>query len=342
MAKSSKQKQQDILKELDKFLRRYSFLDEFEYYLDINELEMNRTMKTFGKKLNRIMVGVFAGDLTITLSKEAYRDIINSMRAFNKRFSVKGSPTRLGKSTRIRLMRALVRQYSTHMTQMSNSTTAKNLNKGREFRLISQNAQVPAAALAETTNREILIKSGKKYYKKQLNDAWSLLTEKYGLYDTVIFSDSRTATGTKQYPLRAYTDNRMTTNRQEVARATATAYSAKTGTLTMKISRHNTQDSCIYWEGKIVFTNEAAKKIYVKRFRQGQEWPTLQQVVADRTHTFRFGCKHFTNPWPIQSMPKKQRDNQADKNEMFEVPKKINETKIKKKIQSNDLELEAA
>lgn len=187
--------------------------------------------------------------------------------------------------------------------------------------------------------------------KTQLAETWQQLDKRYGkagyiLYrgsvddpiDPAIATVEQTA-ARKNYPLDSYLYQKEKTIQTEVQTRTAEAMAAVNGIYTVKFNFTGTQDSCVFWEGKVVFLSDLAKAQFIQRYPQYEakvrSWATVDQIRQDNTHMLKWQCRHRIDPYPIQFFPEDELDSEVKENKMPRIPKKINERQIEKAIRAD-------
>jgi len=188
--------------------------------------------------------------------------------------------------------------------------------------------------------------------KSQLAQTWQQLDKRYGKAGYILYRGSvddpidpslATAQQTaarKNYPLESYLYQKEKTIQQEVQTRTAEAMSTANGIYTVKFNNTGTQDSCIFWQDKIVFLSDLAKAQFMARFPEQaarvKGWATVDQIRQDNTHMLKWQCRHRIEPYPIQFFDQNDLNQEIQNNRMPKVPKKINEREIEKDVRRSE------
>jgi hypothetical protein len=151
------------------------------------------------------------------------------------------------------------------------------------------------------------------------------MNKSYGTTDTIQFRNGA------NYPIRAYVDARQLTTEAEAHRMATIIEASADGVWFGTTNRTGTTDSCLFHEGEIFFLSEEARAQAYARYGQLPElraMRTWQEIVADKTHMGKFGCKHIVRPMMLQFMSDKKAIEEIKAAPQQEIPKKIDERKI--------------
>lgn len=296
-------------------LKRYEWLDNANSILSaVSEQEILSAISALRRELSAQMIGPFFDSQLMKVSRRAIEENIRALQSYIRSGRISVDASRID-----RIVESSINEVN-GITSMAISSIETNLSaKVIQFRRLAEtqlsrlsNIQERIENIAERTMRRDRITD------MTIRAYWESLSERYGWSDTVRYRNGA------NYPLRSYVDGRARTSADEVHRITSETFAIQNGIYTGRISRHRTTDSCIYWEGKIVFFNRALKNEFLREFpniTEARNWPTVDDVKNDRTHMFSFNCRHTVLADPIQFQDDLR--HIAAENKMPKIPKRL-------------------
>jgi hypothetical protein len=317
----------DAKKVFETFFVRYRNLNDPEFVLSAGLREIKHLTDMYGIDLEQLLARSVSPNALQRMIDEALDQYVKDVIA---KIGRRASVPRFVQS-RTRLVDSLLQWWNGNAARLA-SMNANNLySKAAQFRMLSEASMIPQEYIdkvAEYTIESVTI-NGRTYNKRSLASLWERMTDAYGATDTIQYRNG------VNYPLAAYVEQRATTTKVEAARLATLTASAADGMLFVTTNKTGTMDSCIYYEGKLMFINDEARKQARKLFGNLPEFkriPTWGEVVAGPTHMGGFGCRHELRPVPIHLYSKERALNTIARMAPGEVPKKINENEIKKRL----------
>lgn len=356
---------------LTEIIQRAERVNDLDYVIRASLPQLNKIIETYRKELkketNKIFVKSDIINLLIAVEIDAY------IKQLSRYISPKEIVKRTGEKRA--LVEAIKAQYTSQLNNQIDYLAGNLKGKMGTVKLLQDDIErrtrqyvtaireldegieaIPTIFNKEQRERLLLLsqrgisRAGipDDLLKAQLAESWQQLDKRYGkagyvLYrgsvDDAIDPELSTAAqiqARKNYPLESYLYQKEKTIQQEVQTRTAEAMSAANGIYTVKFNTTGTQDSCKFWENKIVFLSELAKAQFMTRFPEQASrvkgWATVDQIRQDNTHMLKWQCRHRIEPYPIQFFDQKDLNQEIKDNPMPKIPKKINELAISKEI----------
>lgn len=308
-------------RQLKDVIEQYSWLDKADQVLiKLNNLkELQLAIDTYVSKIKMVLDTNLGNKALYEVGAEAYKDIMTALNRY-----IESGQIKLDIASREAVINsavaALARTEDLVLGAMSKNLKSKvahfSLLVKQKLAQVKRMIDESAKVILERTYPEVKIADD-----KDLKRYWRVLTKKYGDTATVIYSNGR------RYPLTTYLDMRARTNSELVHSTVAEAIAVSSEIYFGKISKHNTDDSCIFWEDKIIFYNEALKNAFMRKYpklRQlVKDYATLDDVRNDRTHMFSFNCRHTIMPYPLHLFDYEDMVNELRQNKMPTIPKNI-------------------
>lgn len=365
---------EDVLK-LQEILRRADSLNNLLYIIETELPELNMDIQKIEKELLKaIQSDSFIGEsltvaaIALAISEESslflkrLKDIEPTLKAKGLSFV---ESKKLAKQVRARLIADLTTQIGIlTKNQRAKIATIKLLQSEYELQidqLISaRKIRSDIELLSNQVGNEQLnrlvslavdgkVSPGLKNAStvENLQDIWGQLGKRYGNAGYILYRGStddpvdpeaalNIIDKRRNYPLASYIEQKVSTIEREVQTQVSTYLAAKNGIYTLKFNENGTQDSCVFWENKVVFASALAKEQFIAEFPQyanAPTWPTVEDVKNDKTHMLGWNCRHNLMPYPIQSFDEVAQKRAIIDNTMPKVPKKISEAKVRKQVQ---------
>jgi len=290
-----------LLDKLDKVLKDYKDLNDAEKVLQTNKPEFLKIMKNYKADL-AILHEFYQGDVIEKLvdfsQEEFYKQVEKyvTTKTFKKSLEI-----------RSKLMTAIEKEYSGQMKNVIQGIVSNQIAKKYALDVSARAVSLPKRTYEGQLNRTVSLKATKDspiIMQQNLNNIWDDLSKNFGTNETIQYRNG------VNYPLNTYIQGKNVTISQEVSTMTTVIESARHKIYTGKLSNHNAKDSCRLHESEIVFMSEQAKKEYKKEFPKDKNanWKTLQEIKNDKTHFFKFQCRHTVTAYPLQYMSDKKRE----------------------------------
>ena len=370
--------QEDVLK-LQEILRRADSLNNLLYIIETELPELNMDIQRIEKELLKaIQSDSFIGEsltvaaIALAISEESTRfvqrlnDIEPSLKAKGLSFA---ESKKLARQVRERLIADLSTQIGIlTKNQRAKIATIKLLQAEYELQIdqlisarkIRDDIQLLAGQVRdEQLNRLVTLALDGKVTPgvknaatvDNLQDIWNQLGKRYGNAGYILYRGStddpidpeaalNIVDKRRNYPLASYIEQKIFTIEREVQTQVSTYLAAKNGIYTLRFNENGTQDSCVFWENKVVFASALAKEQFIAEFpqyRNAVTWPTVEDVKNDNTHMLGWRCRHTLLPYPIQSFDEVAQKRAVVDNKMPKVPKKISEAKVRKQVEKGIL-----
>lgn len=330
MAKTAEQRLGERIGEI---VDSHERLNRADWVLSRKLPQIRRILRKYKKSLRVAFVGYLNSS---ALDKE----LTGALDLFFERMDrfVKDGRLKAKNINRAVLLRQTKDELLKQFTGISDGMVNRQLQKTRRFKIRAELAEVKQAQLAQITEKVNTVRiEGVTFEKDQLDDVWGQLQGRYGENGQVIFTS-----GNKR-PLRTYVDQRTETTASDVHRSGTVLTAAATGTFFGRISRHGATDSCILHEGELVFMSQALKNRFIRENPQlasrVSRIQTVQQVEADSSHTFGFGCKHIVLAEGVQFFGAKAMKRNFDENVINNIGnRKLTESVIERNIRSGKIE----
>lgn len=318
-----------IEKKLKAMFTRYAELDDALWYLSQDPAVIRGKIRAYQTELNGFLK-------TETVKESVVRDDVQkSLKQFEKNLqSFLKSDELKNRLPRVeRLQQAVVDQYTAQVDTVTSHIGSTLNQRGAQYRALAQAAEIPvarAAAVEGYTIRAVSI-GGKQYNAVQLGEYWSRMLDEYGTRQSIQYRNGA------NYPLTTYVDQRITTSAAETDRLTSVVASTALGLTLGKINQTGTTDSCVFWENKYVFMSDEAKAQTIAQYPnmpQLANIPTVQDVKSDKTHMFKWNCRHRILPTSITVLDPSEFADEFEKTAARQpaIPKKLNEAQIYKEI----------
>lgn len=307
-------------KEIKQLIAEYAWLDNADRILlkiqNIKEVEL--AIETYVTRLKQILQKFLGDNIIEKVGEEAFNDVVKKLKKY-----IESGQLSLDYANRAEIIRgalgSLARQENTAIDAMRRNLKSKIAN----FSLLTKQKLNQVKKLIDTTAQQTLSRTFdyKIESEKDLKRYWKLLTKKYGTTATVTYADG------KQFPVTSYLDMRARTNSELVHSAVTEAIAVGSEIYFGKISAHNTKDSCIYWEDKIIFYNDVLKKSFLSKYPELSKivgnYATVDDVRRDRTHMFSYNCRHTIMPYPLHLFGYDEMVAELRANKMPVIPSKI-------------------
>lgn len=286
-----------------KFLEsKYSVLNNAEWVLSQNPVRIRQVIDNYKKDLSKIVHSFFTGDKVIGVSIQAHKEFVSALSRYSDSLNIQPS---ISESNVEKIITNISQNVDGLVTGIETGLMAKALamrqSIDEEIRILAQKAISVVDDIGGRIENISARTTGfdpsniTKEQKGIIARKWSELTDQYGATDTVKYTNGA------NYPLRTYLDGRANTTAADIHRATTALDASTSGVYTGIVSRHgNTCDTCLKWEGKIVFFSQTAKNLFVQSYPQAASWPTLQELEDNSDHIFKFNCLHIVSAYPIQ------------------------------------------
>lgn len=325
----SAEAKRQLFKKMRTLFQRYADLDDALWYLSTDPAMVRARIRQYQIELSGLLK-------TETVKEEVVRqDITKSLESFEKnllRFIAEDEyRKRLPRMEA--LQNAVYEQYANQIDIVTSQIGNTLGQRAAQFRAMSQAAEIPiirAEAVEGYTIRAVNL-GGKQYNAVQLGKYWKRMLNEYGTRGSIMYRNGA------NYPLTSYIDQRLQTSAAETDRLTAVVTSSALGLTLGKINQTGTTDSCIYWENKYVFMSDEAKAQTIAKYPKMtslKDIPTVQDVRADKTHMFKWNCKHRILPTAITVLDEGEFAEEFERTSAVQpkVPKKIKEADIYKQI----------
>jgi hypothetical protein len=314
-----------LQKKLRAIFQRYAQLDSALWYLQTDPAMIRARIRQYQTEINGLLK-------TETLKDSVIKDDVQkSLDSFAKNLTAYLTSDELKKRLpRLEaLQSAVYTQYATQIDTITNHLGATLGQRGATFRAMANAAEIPLARAAQIegyTLRAISL-GGKTYNSVQLGEYWARMLKEYGTRGSIQYRNGA------NYPLTTYIDQRINTSRAETDRLTAVVSGSALGLTLGQINQDGTTDSCIYWENKYVFFSEEAKAQTLAKYPNSKQLasiPTVQDVKDDKTHMFKWNCKHRILPTSITVLDPQEFAKEFDSTAATQpkIPKRIDEAKI--------------
>jgi hypothetical protein len=348
-----------LLDTIDKFKRYNNYLA----VANLSETEINKVLNKFEEQLTASVIAFIEPKKVEKFIDVALKDFKESMRDFitlqdkagrlviprkqlaKELLLQRALSKQLPGIEKLDIRRATKEQFFDQLSSVIKRQRDFQAQKFKAFKVQRNLAKVSKKQIDELGKRVLKsVKIGEDTFDDAaLKDIWDDLTESYGRFDTVTYSDG------KQMPLRTYVDMRKTTTQTQITKTVSQVTAAKRGIYSLKINSTGTNDSCIYHEQEIVLTSETARKLWLAEWKGDKEvqglisrLKTLAVVENDDTHLFKPNCRHRARPFPLQYTSRENIISELKKSlNRQSAPKKVNETKVKKQIDSGKLKTAA-
>jgi len=312
---------------LQALVEKHEYLDDALYLLQNNLSKIKLDINRYTAQIEAVILNAYSPDKVALDVQEALGDFLKNMKA-----AIESGAMEYRRANVQAFVEAAYSQYSTQVRLVSTNMNATIFSKATQFKTLAQAAEIPLARQADIaayTIRQVEI-GGKKYTWEPLNNIWEKMNQEYGQRDTIQYRNGA------NHPLRSYVDARLTTSSAETQRHTTTLQASANGVLFVKTSVNGTTDSCSFWEGKRMFTSEAARLEAQKR------WPkvdfsgvkTVQEVRADKTHMFKFHCAHILRPDSVQFSDEFEQEIAAER--APKIPQDIDERALYEKLSGKE------
>jgi len=329
MAKTPEQRLTDTVGDIVKFHNRLNNADWV----------LSRKLPQIRRILNRYKKGLRLAFQSFLQSPSLEKDLNGAMDQFFERMKrfVKSGKLQVKNINRAAMLAQTKDELLKQFGSISDSMVNRQLQKVRSFKIRKDLAQIPKAQLAQISEKINTVRvKGITFDKKQLDDVWGQLQQRYGENGEVIFTS-----GTRR-PLRTYVDGRTRTTANDLHRSATVLTAASTGTFFGRISSHSATDSCILHEGELVFMSAALKSRFIrenpKLSGRVASIQTVQEIEADSTHTFVFNCKHIVLAEGVQFFGKKAMEKNIDENVVNRIGRrKLSEARIEKAVLSGEI-----
>ena len=318
-----------IEKRLNAMFKRYAELDDALWYLSQDPAVIRGRIRAYQTELNGFLK-------TETVNESVVRDDVQkSIKKFEQNLKSflqsEGMKNRLPKLDR--LQQSVVDQYAAQVDTVTAHIGSTLSQRGAQYRALAQAAEIPLAraeAIEGYTIRAVSV-GGKQYNAVQLGQYWSKMLDEYGTRQSIQYRNGA------NYPLTTYVDQRITTSAAETDRLTSVVASTALGLTLGKINQTGTTDSCVFWENKYVFMSDEAKAQTIAQYPNMtslQNIPTVLDIKNDKTHMFKWNCKHRILPTSITVLSEGEFADEFEKSAARQptIPKKLNEAQIYKEI----------
>jgi len=228
----------------------------------------------------------------------------------------------------------LLKQFS----GVSDGMVNRQLQKVRSFKVNKSLAEIKESQLAQISKKINTVRiEGETFDKKQLDNVWEALQNKYGDNGQVIFDSGQ------KRSLRAYVDGRTRTTANDLHRSGTVLTAAATGIFFGRVSSHSATDSCILHEGELVFMTQALKDRFIAQnpdlAGRVSGFHTVQDLEADSTHMFGFDCKHIVLAEGVQFFGKEAMKKNFDENVVNRLGNlKLSEAAIERNVKAGNIE----
>lgn len=317
---------------LEKIFNKYPELDDPNWLISVKEVEIYRTVNQYADDLKKLFLETLISSGVNKISKETMAEFNNIMRAYAQRAK------RLT-LTQKDLLREIINQYHEFYTGVVDDIKKRSIQKAVSLRTQARLQAIPRNYEKSILGNVLTLWDGEKIMSETLKNTYKNMEKRYGTRMTIRYGGD--GPNGKNYPLTSYLDARQATTNNQVARMTSQIMAANQGVYTFKIDFNGTTDSCKFWEGKIGFYSDAAKQAFLAEFPNYPEaarWPTLQYLQdVDRTHIFKFNCRHGALPYPIQYFDESDQKAAVLQNNPPEIPDKINERQIEEETRTEAL-----
>lgn len=321
-----------IAKSLRAIFARHAQLDNALWYLQTDPAMIRAKIRQYQTELNGFLK-------TETVKENVIRDDVKkSLDQFEKNLTqylaagdVKNRMPKLE-----RLQQSVASQYSAQIDTITGHIGSTLGQRSARFQALAQAAEIPLARAAniEGYTLQAISVGGKQYNGVQLSEYWDRMLKEYGTRQSIQYRNGA------NYPLTTYIDQRIQTSMSETDRLTSVVASSALGLTLGQINQDGTTDSCIYWEKKYVFMSEESKAQTIAQYPNVPSLsniPTVQQVKDDRTHMFKWNCKHRILPTSITVLSEGDFKEEFDSKAATQpkLPKIIAEPKIYEKVTGN-------
>lgn len=288
---------------IDRALNQGAVFDDLIWILSTNPADIRNRAEAFQKILEATLTGLVNPETVRQFVSQFLSEYLDDL----SKYMTITKPLRQLKAAD--LTRAVIEQFNLQFRQAAGDIVKRMTAKAFTMQAASKPYIISESMQRAMMDRRFRMATigGNTYSEADLETLWKTMQRQYGRHDTVAYrmrADDPTGP-TKNFPLRTYVDQKMTTIESEAQRVTAQLANARGGVYTSIIPRNGTKDSCIYHEGKIVFNSEAARTLFIEENPKLAKWArqlaTVDQIRADGTHMFKFNCKHTLRPYPIQS-----------------------------------------
>jgi hypothetical protein len=309
-------------KRLAEILQRAKALDNAEYILTRNAADIVSFARYYGQELAQFLFDLLDERVIRRATMQAAQDYAKSLAN-----AIKSGALRKRMMNRQALIDSLLQMWRAQAESIATSNAQRMSAKAIQFQALSVAAEIPAERLKEIESLNITAAriGGKLYKYKDLSSLWDRMNKSYGTTDTIQFRNGA------NYPLRTYVDARQLTTEAEAHRMATIIEASADGVWFGTTNRTGTTDSCLFHEGEIFFLSEEARAQAYARYGQLPElraMRTWQEIVDDKTHMGKFGCKHIVRPMMLQFMSDKKAIEKIKSSPQPEIPKKIDERKI--------------
>ena len=282
-----------LKKRLNEVMAEFSYLNDANFILqNIQDLSVLKSaLQNYSGKIKAI-IGDFLNDRGLMkVAQDSFDDSIKKINRY-----LKSNPVVFDDAERENLIKGALDSVAKNDYRVIESISNSLSTKLSHFKLIHDSI-VKKAEQRMFGEKFISLLKRSSPEKKTLDAYWKALTKRYGSTDTVTYSNGA------NFPLTSYIDMRARTNSEVVSSAVNEAISLSSSIYFGKISSHNSQDSCILWEGKIIFWSDVFKKAFMQEYPKlanlVADWSTLDDVRNDMTHMFKPNCRHTITPYPL-------------------------------------------
>ena len=155
------------------------------------------------------------------------------------------------------------------------------------------------------------------YDPRTIEAIWSAATKRYGSSTTVPYANG------VNYPAKIYYEQKEHSVLADANRNAMASAAMADGIMFMTTDFTGTTDSCRFHEGKLFLTSEILREFAVREFGQVvNKLYSVEQIKTDRTHMFKFGCKHTLIPSAVQY---DQNASALLSQSVYKVPKVVKE-----------------
>lgn len=312
----------ELEKRLDLLFNRYAALDNAEYLLSSNLAQIKGLADRYKVDLADILFSLIDEKTIAQVTAQAAHDYAKTLAA-----QIKSGAINKAVLDRRKLVEGLLETWKAQADSIAANSAGNLYAKGAQFQAVAVSAKIPLQRVAEIAANEITSATigGVQYNYRALSSLWEQMNKAYGQRDTIQFRN-----GTN-YPLRTYVDARKITTRAEAHRAATIIEASSDGLWFGTTNKTGTTDSCIYHEGEIFFLSDEARAQAVAKYGNRPElarMSTWQEIVADKTHMGKFGCKHIVRPMTLQFKSEEKALQTLSENPPQAVPEKIDEKKV--------------
>lgn len=304
MANASERYQAELARadaRLARILERYAFLDDFREVVRRDPANLRKAIRAYVADLRPIIAaGVDAETLAKVVAADQ-KEIAEALRQYEGFENFAASAAR----AKVALKAAVLEQSANARTILSAMRDRLNAK--------TENLRIQAAAMGLARERAsaeldrrleyVNFTAGGKQMQvpaADLKTVWEGLETRYGTTATITYRDG------KNYPLQTYVESKGLTLEREIQNTVASVEAAAAGLAVGQFEAYGSGDSCVLWEGRMVFFTETGKREFLrahgKRYPKAYTWPTLAEVKADKTHMLGFNCRHDVLVVPLEML----------------------------------------